>query len=221
MIICTHFHSNPVLFSYVNEDSMFFVCWCNEQLSSVSRTFPSEVPIRRFLIRSTSVRRSSDSSTQELHRMMVINYKDDFFFIKCNKQFKCSTYLDFYLRLMASLAQWKTFCMSRSPLLWWKLLVSYFSGSVSFLLHRSECTSQRFHWGGERGSISRVFQGFPGWHIPLVFLDRQILILECSGCKYLPNLSRKHSVLQLEKMCFASGTYLCVKKIGDWTCLVF
>ena len=70
----------------------------------MSRTFPSEVPIRRFLIRSTSVRRSSDSSTQEFHRMMVINSKDDFF-IKCNKQFKYSTYLDFYLRLMASLAQ--------------------------------------------------------------------------------------------------------------------
>ena len=79
MIICTYFHSNPMLFSDITEDSTFFVCWCNEQLSSVSRTFPSEVPIRRFLIRSTSVRRSSDSSTQELHRMMVINYKDDFF----------------------------------------------------------------------------------------------------------------------------------------------
>ena len=26
MIICTYFHSNPVLFSYVNEDSMFFMC---------------------------------------------------------------------------------------------------------------------------------------------------------------------------------------------------
>ena len=117
MIIYTHFCSNPVLFNYVNEDSRFFICWYNVQLSSVSLRFPSEVLIRRFRIRSTSVRRSSDSYTQELHRMMVINSKDDFFFIKCNKQFKCSTYLDFYLRLMASLAQWKTFCMSRSPLL--------------------------------------------------------------------------------------------------------
>ena len=32
MIICTNFHSNLMLFSYVTEDSTFFVCWCNEQL---------------------------------------------------------------------------------------------------------------------------------------------------------------------------------------------
>ena len=117
MIIYTHFCSNPVLFNYVNEDSRFFICWYNVQLSSVSLRFPSEVLIRRFRIRSTSVRRSSDSYTQELHRMMVINYEDEFFFIKCNEQFWCCSYLDFSLRLMASLAQWKTLGMSRSPLL--------------------------------------------------------------------------------------------------------
>ena len=26
MIVCTYFHSNPMLFSYVTEDNTFFVC---------------------------------------------------------------------------------------------------------------------------------------------------------------------------------------------------
>ena len=80
MIIYTHFCSNPVLFNYVNEDSRFFICWYNVQLSSVSLRYPSEVLIRRSRIRSTSVRRSADSYTQELHRMMVINYEVEFFY---------------------------------------------------------------------------------------------------------------------------------------------
>ena len=96
MIIYTHFCSNPVLFNYVNEDGRFFICWYNVQLSSVSLRFPSEVLIRRFRIRSTSVRRSSDSYTQELHRMMVINYEDEFFLSSATSSFGAVRTLTFH-----------------------------------------------------------------------------------------------------------------------------